>query len=598
MTLNLRIANIMADPEHDPEYSPMRSHHGPPYPPEPASSWSDQDGNNRGAALCLTATFLAACLLLINSLTLYQGDERLYTDAAIRMIQSGDYLTPHYDDGPPRFLKPILSYWPLVASFRLFGINLPASRIPSIVAGCLVIWLTYRLAQVLFRHSGIAVLASAVLASNSNFLHASLRARPDIYLCLFVTVSLYGFALILFKRTSAYAYACAYLGSGLAVATKGVPGLLTIAYASLFCLFSRSNDCKLARLVHVPSILGGLAVALCWFVLMYVLHGAEAIQSFYSDQIDDKLANSAMNIFYNGLKYLTSTAGFFSPWFVIVVVLIIRFGNLMTHTLKRFQSEYVFSIGWIVTVMGIFLAGLVSRDRYMLPAYPLLACVVAVMVEPCLRGGIPGRLLFNILPACLSALGLIWGTLLVACGRWLHPDLVVSGVVCLLAGTGLFIIMIRRSRPLTGMVAMAGFLLVFFTSHELFTRSVFVVSPVSAWLETIQREDIDSQHIKVIGTAGIRSSFVGQARLLSSGRFHFRQSDDLVSMHPTLYQVLIASEEFSRQLSGAGFTLTRSGFVYRDLTWEVIRHLLMSEDRRAYLSSLRIPFYLAVRNAP
>jgi 4-amino-4-deoxy-L-arabinose transferase-like glycosyltransferase len=155
------------------------------------------------------AIFLAACLLLINSLTLYQGDERYYTDAAIRMMQSGDYLTPYYDDGRPRFLKPILSYWPLEASFRLFGINLPASRIPSIIAGCLVIWLTYQLAQVLFRHSGIAALAAAVLASNSNFLHASLRARPDIYLCLFVTVSLYGFARLLFRDSNANSYACA-----------------------------------------------------------------------------------------------------------------------------------------------------------------------------------------------------------------------------------------------------------------------------------------------------------------------------------------------------------------------------------------------------
>lgn len=142
----------MADPEHDPEYSTAQSH--PAYPTEPTSSWSEPRGSECGATLCVIAIFLAACLLLINSLTLYQGDERYYTDAAIRMMQSGDYLTPYYDDGRPRFLKPILSYWPLVASFRLFGINLPASRIPSIIAGCLVIWLTYQLAQVLFRHSG------------------------------------------------------------------------------------------------------------------------------------------------------------------------------------------------------------------------------------------------------------------------------------------------------------------------------------------------------------------------------------------------------------------------------------------------------------
>ncbi|HEY2922484.1 MAG TPA: glycosyltransferase family 39 protein, partial [Candidatus Binatia bacterium] len=534
----------MAQPKHEPEYSTAQSHPG--YPPEPTSSWNEQHGSDRGAVLCLTAIFLVACLLLINSLTVYQGDERYYTDAAIRMIQSGDYLTPYYDDGGPRFLKPILSYWPLVASFRLFGINLPASRIPSIIAGCFVVWLTYQLAQVLFRHNGIAALAAAVLASNGNFLHASLRARPDIYLCLFVTVSLYGFTCLLFRGASAYSYACAYLGSGLAVATKGFPGLLTVAFASLFCLLRRSNDCKLPRLVHLPSIVAGLAIGLCWFILMYVLHGTTAIQSFYSDQIDDKLAGSAINIIHNGFKYLTSMAGIFSPWFVIVVLLLMRFDNAATPTLKKFRSECLFSIGWFMTVMVVYLGGMANRNRYMLPAFPLLACFIAVMLEPCLRGGIPGRLLYKTLPACLSALGLIWGTLLIAFGHRLHSNLMVGGVICLLAASGLFV-MTRRSHPLTRVVAIAGFLLLFFTGHELFTHSVFAVSPVSAWLETIQREHIDLQHT-AIGTVGIRPTFIGQARILSNGRLHFRQlPDDEMSMQTIDYRVLIASEQFSRQ---------------------------------------------------
>jgi 4-amino-4-deoxy-L-arabinose transferase-like glycosyltransferase len=585
----------MADPEHEPQYSTGQSH--PAYPQEPTSSWIEQHGSDRGAALSLTAIFLGSCLLLINSLTVYQGDERYYTDAAIRMMQSGDYLTPHFDDGEPRFLKPILSYWPLVASFRLFGINLPASRIPPIIAGCFVVWLTYQLAQVLFRHNGIAALAAAVLASNANFLHASLRARPDIYLCLFVTVSLYGFARLLFRDTSAYSYACAYLGSGLAVATKGFPGLLPVAFASLFCLLRRANDCKSPRLVHLPSIVAGLAIGLCWFILMYILHGTTAIESFYSDQIEDRLAGSAIHIFHNGFKYLTSMAGIFSPWFVIVVLLLMRFDNAATYTLKKFRNECLFSLGWFMTVMVVYLGGMTNRNRYMLPAFPLLACFIAVMLEPCLRGGMPGRLLYKILPTCLSALGLIWGTLLVAMGLRLHFDLVVGGVICLLAASGLFVLT-RRSRPLTRVVAIAGFLLVFFTGHELFTHSVFQVSPVSAWLETIQREHIDLQHA-AIGTVGIRPTFIGQARLLSNGRLHFRQlPDDGMSMQTTDYRVLIASEQFSRQLSGAGFALTRSGFVYRNLTWEDLWHLLRSENRQGYLSSLRIPSYVAVRKTP
>jgi hypothetical protein len=330
---------------------------------------------------------------------------------------------------------------------------------------------------------------------------------------------------------------------------------------------------------------------------MYVLHGITAIESFYSDQVEDKLAASAIDIFHNAFKYLTSMAAIFSPWFMIVVVLLLRFDHVATGTWKRFRSECLFAIGWFMTVMVVYLGGMTNRNRYMLPAYPLLACVVAAMLEPCLRGGIPGRLLYKILPGCLSALGLIWGTLLVAFGPWLHSDLVVGGVICLLAASGLFVIT-RRSLPLTRMIAVTGFLLVFFINHELFTRSVFVVSPVSTWLETIQQKNIDTQHM-VIGTVGIRASLIGQARMLSNGRLHFRElSEDAVSTQARDYPVLIVSETFSRQLSAADFTLIRSGFVYDDITWKDIPHLLRSQDRQLHLSSLQIPFYVAIRKAP
>jgi 4-amino-4-deoxy-L-arabinose transferase-like glycosyltransferase len=382
----------------------------------------------------------------------------------------------------------------------------------------------------------------------------------------------------------------------LAVATKGFPGLLPVAFASLFCLLRRANDCKLPRLVHLPSIVAGLAIGLCWFILMYVLHGTTAIESFYSDQIEDRLAGSAIHIFHNGFKYLTSMAGIFSPWFVIVVLLLMRFDDSATYTLKIFRNECLFSLGWFMTVMVVYLGGMTNRNRYMLPAFPLLACFIAAMLEPCLRGGFPGRLLYKILPACLSVLGLIWGTLLIAMGRRLHSDLVVGGVICLLAASAL-LVMTRRSRPLTRVVALAGFLLVFFTSHELFTHSVFAVSPVPAWLETIEREHIDLQH--TIGTVGIRPTFIGQARILSNGRLHFRQlPDDAASLQLTDYRVLIASEISSRKLSAADFVLTRSGFVYRNVTWEDIRHLLTSQDRQLHLNSLQIPFYVAVRKPP
>src|SRR5437867_3418181 len=60
--------------------------------------------------LMLVAIFFAALVPTLRDLSRYHGDERYYTDAAITMIQSGDYLTPRYADGTERFKKPLLTY--------------------------------------------------------------------------------------------------------------------------------------------------------------------------------------------------------------------------------------------------------------------------------------------------------------------------------------------------------------------------------------------------------------------------------------------------------------------------------------------------------
>src|SRR6266480_3650822 len=67
---------------------------------------------------------------------LYSETEGQYAAAAREMIQSGQYLLPT-NDSIPRLQKPPLLYWLIVASYKLFGINTAATRVPialSVVA--------------------------------------------------------------------------------------------------------------------------------------------------------------------------------------------------------------------------------------------------------------------------------------------------------------------------------------------------------------------------------------------------------------------------------------------------------------------------------
>src|SRR4051794_20138109 len=70
-------------------------------------------------ALLLAFVFFILALPLLPLYSRYRGDEGLYTNAAMRMVNTGDYLTPYWADGKPRFNKPVLNYWLVAADFKI-----------------------------------------------------------------------------------------------------------------------------------------------------------------------------------------------------------------------------------------------------------------------------------------------------------------------------------------------------------------------------------------------------------------------------------------------------------------------------------------------
>src|SRR5262249_13385367 len=127
------------------------------------------------------------------SFVAHHPDERHYTDAALWMLQKGDYLVPHCADGSVRFEKPGLTYWAIAGSYALFGISPLTSRLPFLLAGCGVLWLTYRLALRLSRQESVARLAALLMLCHPLLILSATRSTPDVLLCFFVLLSAYGF---------------------------------------------------------------------------------------------------------------------------------------------------------------------------------------------------------------------------------------------------------------------------------------------------------------------------------------------------------------------------------------------------------------------
>jgi 4-amino-4-deoxy-L-arabinose transferase-like glycosyltransferase len=79
----------------------------------------------------------------IGSGDLYSQTEGQYAGAAREMVESHHWLLPT-NDGAPRLQKPPLLYWLIIISFKLFGVNAAAARLPvalAVVASTALIFL-------------------------------------------------------------------------------------------------------------------------------------------------------------------------------------------------------------------------------------------------------------------------------------------------------------------------------------------------------------------------------------------------------------------------------------------------------------------------
>jgi 4-amino-4-deoxy-L-arabinose transferase-like glycosyltransferase len=169
--------------------------------------------------LCLVALFL---FLNIRHIP-FGGDERFYADAAYTMLESRQWNTPIYE-GQMRWQKPILNYWFIMLSYKMFGVSMTSARIPAAFFGFASIVLAYLFGRVLFGKETEALVSAAVLFCHPTFLAFACRAQTDAPFMFFIFLALVGFYQSLEKGKPWILLAWASMG--LAVLIKGWGGLL------------------------------------------------------------------------------------------------------------------------------------------------------------------------------------------------------------------------------------------------------------------------------------------------------------------------------------------------------------------------------------
>jgi 4-amino-4-deoxy-L-arabinose transferase-like glycosyltransferase len=314
---------------------------------------------------------------------LHYPDEIYYRDAAVKMLQTGDYLTTYLGSGELRFKKPILTYWAVLAGFKLFGVHAFGSRFFFLLAGAATVGLTYLLGKTVFGDRKIAGTAALIAASNPILIFASTRSIPDVLLVLTMTGSALGFAGLLRDGEQAknkFLWLL-YLGLALAFEVKGLPAVALGGIGILYLRFNPWQRVSWKKLLFLPALFVALGIAVFWFVAMWQLYGPAFLDNFLEDQVGTRVTSRLLLVLQNGTVAALLLVGMFLPW---VALAIPKAKDTLVKAWKENPQFFAFSLLWGLAILGM--GALTSKfyERYLLPVAPVLALWLAWIL---VRGG-------------------------------------------------------------------------------------------------------------------------------------------------------------------------------------------------------------------
>jgi 4-amino-4-deoxy-L-arabinose transferase-like glycosyltransferase len=316
-------------------------------------------------------------LVLISCVTFFAGlgrpaisdsDEGFYAEAALEMVESGDWLTPHfnYED---RWEKPALYYWLTAATYVVAGESEWAARCWSALSGIGLVLLTWAAARRLTRSDEAAWLAGAITATCYGYFAIARLALPDLPLAFFITLGIWA---ALDRR-----WLLAGAAAGLGFLVKG-PIALVIPGIVLVPIWWRERDTTPVRIRDLAiAAVVCVAIGVPWYVAMAFEHGTAYLQSFFVGDNLERFATDRFNEPRAFWFYLPILAGGMMPWSVYLFTLPWHSAADVARRRRRLTDAEWRLLLWAALPLLFFTISVGKQPRYILPVLPPLAILLA-----------------------------------------------------------------------------------------------------------------------------------------------------------------------------------------------------------------------------
>ncbi len=315
------------------------------------------------------------CFFGLNSLPLIDLiDEGLYANAARRMIESGDWITPRF--GQSVFLdKPPLTYWCQAFFIRLLGATPAAARLPSAIAATLtVLTLLYWAGKKGLM--GVGWLAAIMYALSPLVAVGLARvAMVDSLLTLWMTLSIIGWIEGYGGNPKGYLLMAAAMG--LAFMTKGVIGFLLPSMAAVIFLLARRD---LGALKGVPWIAAPgifMLLVLPWHLAAWRANGDLFFREYIVHHHVQRFLGQDFGHERPFWNYIPVLALAMFPWTASMPVAWWRALRALRSERKSVPSMMAMWGVWAAVIVLFFSLSANKLSSYILPALPALSLISA-----------------------------------------------------------------------------------------------------------------------------------------------------------------------------------------------------------------------------
>lgn len=303
-------------------------------------------------------------------------DEAFYAEAAREMVESGDWITPHFNY-EPRFQKPILYYWLTAALFAVTGPNEFAARFWAALSGVGLVIVTAACGRRWYDDS-VGLLAGAIAATSFGYFALARMSLPDLPLAFLVTLSIYAafVATLERERTPGRWLLLAAAAAALAFLTKGPLGVVLPVLVVLPTLLIERRSFNITLSDVVFALLLFAAIALPWYLVMWWRHGTEYLVGFFVGDNLERFATDRFNEPRPWWFYLPIILGGMLPWTPLMLAWV---GPFLQFLLRRRDvgAIEVRLLLWLLLPLALFTLSVGKQPRYVLPLLPPLAMLLA-----------------------------------------------------------------------------------------------------------------------------------------------------------------------------------------------------------------------------